>query len=124
MFPALAPIRREWEFPDYPLLEYDHPDGSASTVYVVGNDPLPLPMALVYELIDEPEMQSIRDHYFNVQKVTPFPLPEVCLTGLGSVGGSVPIIEPNTNWRYTEPPTENLKSFYNYEVTVNLRSIP
>ena len=45
-FPALEPLRREWEFPDFPTLDYEGVGGSTIS-FEYGDTPTDQPLTLV-----------------------------------------------------------------------------
>lgn len=118
-FPELMPLRREWEFPKFPTVDYQGPGGSTIS-FEFGETPTDQPLTLVYELLSEAEMQLIRDHYLGQQSVHPFILPPICWAGY-VVGDN--IFNQDAQWRYAEEPEETLVNVDLYDVEVSLRSV-
>ena len=118
-FPALEPLRREWEFPRFPSLDYEGLGGSTIS-FEYGAIASDQPLTLVFELISEAEMQLIRDHYLAQQSVHPFPLPAICLAGYVNPAD---FFDPTQQWLYDGEPEEQLVSYDNYRVDVALRSV-
>lgn len=118
-FPELMPLRREWEFPRFPTVDYEGPGGSTIS-FEFGETPTDQPLTLVYELLSEAEMQLIRDHYLGQQSVYPFTLPPICYAGyrLGEA-----LFDATTTYVYADEPEEKLKNFDLYDVEVSLRSV-
>lgn len=118
-FPALEPLRREWEFPDFPTLDYEGAGGSTVS-FEYGDTPTDQPLTLVYKLLSEAEMQLIRDHYLAQQSVHPFNLPAICFAGYVTPAD---FFDPTQQWLYDGEPEEELVSVGNYNVDVALRSV-
>lgn len=118
-FPNLMPIRRQWEFPKFPTVDYEGPGGNTIS-FEFGETPTDQPLTLVYELLGEAEMQQIRNHYLSQQSVHPFTLGPLCWGGYES---GDEIFDPNTLWLYAEEPQEELVNVDYYNVDVSLRSV-
>lgn len=118
-FPNLAPVQREWEFPEFPTIDYEGIGGNVIT-FEFGSIASDQPLSLVYELISESEIQQIRDHYLTQQSIRTFTLAAQNITGYEN---NTTIFNLNTLWLYDGEPEENAKSFDLYDITVNLRSV-
>lgn len=119
-FPDLAPVRREWEFPTFPTIDYEGIGGNTIS-FEFGDTPTDQPLELVFELLSETEMQQIRDHYLGQQSVHPFNLsPLAANAGYVATTG---IFSTDTLWLYAEEPEEEPRNFGLYDATISLRSV-
>lgn len=118
-FPALMPLRREWEFPKFPTVNYESPGGNTIS-FEFGSTPTDQPLKLIYELISEAEIQLIRDHYLGQQSVHPFTLPAIVFAGYTI---EYSIFEASLEWLYSQEPEEELVNPDLYNVVVELRSV-
>lgn len=118
-FPELMPVRREWEFPDFPSADFEGIGGSTIS-FEFGSTPTNLPLKLIYELISEAEMQQIRDHYLTQQSVHPFRLPSIALAGYAETDD---VFILNQLWLYDKELEEDQRNYDLYNCTVSLRSV-
>ena len=118
-FPDLAPIRREWEFPEYPTIDYEGLGGNVIS-FEFGSTASNQSLSLVYELIDESEIQQIRDHYLGQQSTRTFTLAKSNLAGYEKHSS---IFNTSTFWLYESEPEERVASFDLYDITIPLRSV-
>lgn len=104
-FPALEPDSREWWFPEYPALEFQSKTWGGIW-FEYGSTPGPIPLALIYEWIEESSFQPVRDHYLSHGMVNPFVLNSTIWAGY--TPDQIQTIAPlTTQWRYAEPLDES-----------------
>jgi hypothetical protein len=121
VFPAIEPLRRGYDFPDFPM--EDEPAWPGVAVrYRTGYDPLATGgsvLRLTYEDLTNTQMQQIRNHYRTVQGGTvDFNLPAIIWQG--NTSGITPSL---ARWRYLAPPEEKQKKGGRYDVTIELESL-
>lgn len=117
-FPALMPARREWAFPDYPTLRYST-QAWGEIVFQYGDQPTETPLELVYTLLDEQEMQLLRDHFIIQRQTMPFPLPSIIWAGY-QLPVAQTIFPITSQWLYASELEEEPVAAGLYDVTVSL----
>lgn len=117
-FPSLAPVRREWEFPKFPTIDYEGLGGNIIS-FEFGSLSFDQPLSLIYELISETEIQLIRDHYLGQQSIRSFILPQIVIDGYQGTN----IFLSSNSWIYDGEPDETATAFDLYDTTINLRSV-
>jgi len=120
VFPAIQPLRRSYDFPEFPLKEEGAWPGVAVR-YRTGYAPNAtggVVLRLTYEDLTDAQMQQIRNHYRTVQGGTvDFNLPPIIWQG--NTSGITPSL---ARWRYLAPPEETHKSAGRFDVTIELEA--
>jgi hypothetical protein len=121
-FPSIQPLRRSYDFPEFPMEEEAAWPG-VGVRYRTGYDPLAahgVVLRLAYQDINSTQMQQIRTHYAMQQGGTvDFNIPSVIFQG--NTSGITPAL---ARWRYLATPEETHKSAGLFDVTIELESMP
>lgn len=116
-FPALEPIRREWEFPAYPTVEYT--GIGVPLAFELGQVPSEQPLTLVYTLLSDSEAYQVQQHYLGQQTIYPFALDLLCYAGYAQAQN---VFDFATEWRYTDQPELKLRTVGRYDLEIPLRT--
>lgn len=117
-FPALEPLRREWEFPTYPTMEHEGP-GFGAVSFEFGGQPAGQQLTLIYTLLSDGEAYDVQEHYLGQLTIHPFQLDALCYVGYSQ---SQDVFNFAAEWKYTDQPEFKLKTVGRYDLEISLRS--